>query len=237
MRVPLAWLKRKYDIRMLSLTAALLIAPNMHKPVEDTFFVTVDEDVWVYPHASDPGGDSALRVWGLGGKAVAPTPADAENYSYGFLKFAFNNVPADKKLVGAYMFLKPTGKPEIDPASKDWPLEVRPLKGKFDEKSWTQEQLSSTSPSETEVYGSGVVALTDGPSSGEKEYEIKIDLLGKDSKFSEAVLKAIKDKQPMFLALTSKYDVSEMGMKGVYKVFSKDNKSEMDRPRIVLKFE
>jgi hypothetical protein len=44
------------------------------------------------------------------------------------------------------------------------------------------------------------------------------------------------NSKPMCLALTSKYDVAEMGMKGIYKVFSKDNKDSVVRPRLILEF-
>ena len=219
---------------MISLAVAMLLATP--RPVVDTYLVEADQDVWVYPHSSDPGGDSFLRVWGLGGKSVAASAGDAEDFSYSYLRFSFDKVPTDKKLVGAYMFLKPAGTPEIDANAKSWPLEVRPLKGKFTEKDWAYTQISDVSPSESEVYGTGVVSAADGPGA-EKAFEIKIDLMGKDSKFSTALSKMLSEKQPMFVALTSKYDVSEMGMKGVYKVFSKDNKDELIRPRLVLKFE
>lgn len=219
---------------MISLAAAILF--SMPRPADDTVLIPADQDVWVYPHASDPAGDSYLRAWGVGGKAVAASAGEAEDFSYSYLRFSFDKVPKDKKLVGATLFLTPAGAPEIDPASKSWPLEVRPLKGTFSEKDWVYSQIADVSPSDSEVYGTGIIASGQTPG-GEKTFEIKIDLMGKNSKFASAFSKLLGESKPMYVALTSKFDVSEMGQKGVYKVFSRDNKDEAVRPKLVLKFE
>ena len=215
---------------MISLAVAVMFS-NL-RPTFETVTIPVDQDVWVYPHASDPGGDPALRAWGVGGKAVAATAADAEEFSYGYLRFSFSGIPDGKKLVGATMVFKPVGNPEINPDASKWPLEVRSLVGTFTEKDWDYSQVGKIYPS-GDIFGTGILAKADDGDG----LQIKVDLLGKDSKFSSAFDKAVKDKQPMHFALTSKYDVSELGQKGVYKVYSKDNKDEAVRPKIVLKFE
>lgn len=217
---------------MISLAAAILL--SLAKPSDDVVTVNDDQDVWVYPHASDPAGDSALRAWGVGGKAVAADAGEAEEFSYGYLRFSFN-VPDGKKLVGASLVVTPVGTPEINPDSKKWPLEARPLVGTFAERSWSYDQVEKVHPSATDIFGTGVIAAA---RSGQG-LEIVIDLMGKDSKFGDAFAKALKDKQPIYLALTSKYDVSEMGQKGVYKVYSKDNPNNPTStlPHLELKFE
>ncbi|MCE2766770.1 MAG: hypothetical protein LW628_07630 [Fimbriimonadaceae bacterium] len=120
----------------------------------------------------------------------------------------------------------------INPASKDWPLEARGLSAVFDEKKFVFENAAKISPTES-LYGTGVV--TEGEIDKEARI-IKINLLDKKSKFSEDVKAYLGNSKPMCLALTSKYDVAEMGMKGIYKVFSKDNKDSVVRPRLILEF-
>ncbi len=205
------------------LFAALLNRPLALETIESS------EDVWVYSHASDPGGDSALRVFGNGGNAVAASAGDLESFSYGYLKFDVSSLPKDKKLASAELVLTPSGKPVVDPAAKDWPLEARPLVGKFSEKTWGFEMASDVKPLGSSVYGSGVIKAT----SAADGFEIRMNLLGEKSTFSGDFAKLTDS---LFVALTTKYDASEQGMKGMYKVFSRDNKDRAVRPRLELKF-
>ncbi len=188
-------------------------------------------DVWVYSHASDPGSDSALRIFGNGGNAVAKTSGDLESFSYGYLKFDLTSIPSNPKIVSAELVLTPVGKPAIDPNSKNWPLEARPLVGSFEEKTWTFDLAQDITPSKDQVFGSGVIKTT----SVDEQYEIRINLLGEKSTFKDLVSRGSESKLPIFMALTSKYDASELGMKGMYKVHSKDNKDQAVRPRIEIK--
>lgn len=206
------------------LFAALLAQPLASESIEAT------EDVWVYSHASDPGGDSALRIFGNGGHAVAGSAGDLESFSYGYLKFDLSGLPKGKKLTSAELILTPAGKPVVDPASKDWPLEVRPMVGSFAEKTWAFEMASDVTPSKDSVYGNGVIKQAGDT------FEIRMNLLGEKSKFTGDLGKLIDSARPLFVALTSKYDASEQGMKGMYKVYSRDNKERALRPRLELKF-
>ncbi len=45
-----------------------------------TIELTPTDDIWVYPHASDPEKDGYLRCWGVDGQAVAPDPAQNEEF-------------------------------------------------------------------------------------------------------------------------------------------------------------
>ncbi len=210
------------------MVSTLLFAALLNRPVlAET--IEASEDVWVYSHASDPGGDSALRIFGNGGRAVAASAGDLESFSYGYLKFDVSSLPKDKKIASAEMILTPSGKPAVDPAAKDWPLEVRPLVGKFAEKTWAFEMAGDISPSPKSLYGSGVIKTT----TADDTFEIRINLLGEKSAFAEDFAKLT---DTLFVALTSKYDASEQGMKGMYKVFSRDNKERAVRPRLEIKF-
>lgn len=205
------------------LFAALLSRPLLTETIE------ASEDVWVYSHASDPGGDSAMRIFGNGGRAVAASAGDLESFSYGYLKFDLTSLPKGKKLESAELVVTPFGKPAMDPASKDWPLEARPLKGKFEEKTWFFEMAGDVNPIADSIYGSGVIKTT----TTDDVFEIRMNLLGEKSKFA---VDFAKSPSTLYVALTSKYDASEQGMKGMYKVYSRDNKDRTVRPRLELKF-
>ncbi|MBI1331912.1 MAG: hypothetical protein GC165_03435 [Armatimonadetes bacterium] len=218
---------------MISVAAALVLS-NLRVPA-DTVSLTADQDVWVYAHSSDAAGEPYLMAWGVGGKAIADNPDDAESCSYSYLRFSLDQIPAGKKLVGATMILKPMGSPEINPAAKDWPLEVRPLKGTFTEREWSYDVASTVVPM-PEIFGTGIIGAVSG-SADAKDLEIRVDLMGKTSKFGDAFAAAAKDKKPMYFALTSKYDPSNQGRSGVYRLYSRDNKDESVRPKLVLTFE
>jgi hypothetical protein len=223
---------------MISLAVALTLT-NLIRPIDgDTFITFASDHIWVYPNATDPAGDETLKIWGVGGKAVAPTPADSESFGYGYIKFDLKGLPSGKKLVGAWMILTPFGTPEIDKNAKDYPLEVRPLNGKFTGKTWSYDQAATVNPSATEIFGSGIIAQADGTTS-KNRIEIKCDLMGTKSKFAETFAKALATKEPMFFALTSKYDASELGRQGIYKIFASDRpeSSVLRAPQLVLKFE
>ncbi len=219
---------------MISLAVSLLFS-HASLRLDDPVTVIASEDVWVYPNAGEPSTDETFRVWGVGGRAVAEKPEQAESFGYGYLKFALPGAPEGKKLVSAFMVLKPSGSMKVDKVMADYPLEVRPLVGKFEEKKWTYDQSSTVYPGDT-IYGKGVVAQVEGSSDASK-LEIRIDLMGAKSKFGEAFGKASSAKEPMFFALTSKYDAGELGREGIYRIYTRDRKEGDVKPKIVLKFE
>lgn len=216
---------------MLTLVASyVLAAPAMAQ----SFSLSPTDDAWVYPHASEGAVDPFLRVWGSAGRAVAPSAGDVENYSYSYLKFAVDKLPADKELESATLVLTPSGKPEMPENRKDFPLEVRPLVGDFKESDWAYDKINSIFPNATEIFGKGVIE-----SKGEgdqKTYEIRIDLTGEKSKFKDALKALVTSKSPLNLALASKVDPAEQGRAGVYKVYSNNNKDENLKPTLILRY-
>ena len=219
---------------MISLAVTLLLS-HVTLRLDDPVTIIASEDVWVYPNSSDPGADETFKIWGIEGKAVAAKPEDAESFGYGYLKFDFASVPAGKKLVSAFMVLKPVAKMTVDKNAKDYPLEVRPLVGKFAEKTFEHGLTATVYPGDS-IFGTGVVAPVAG-STEVKELEIRVDLMAKKSTFAEMFRKAAKGDKAMFFALTSKYDAAELGRDGIYRIYTRDRKEENMKPRIVLKFE
>jgi hypothetical protein len=217
---------------MISLAAAFALSIVCLR-MDDPVTVIASDDVWVYPNAPEPGTDEVFRVWGVGGKATAEKPTEAESFGYGYLRFELPAVPDGKKLVGAWMVLKPTGTMKVDKNAKDYPLEVRPLVGKFAEKTFEYGMTSSVYPGD-KIYGKGIVAQVEG-SADAGNLEIRVNLMDpKNPLFAEAYAKS---SNPMFFALTSKYDASENGREGIYRIYTKDKKEAELKPRIVLKFE
>ena len=68
--------------------------------------------------------------------------------------------------------------------------------------------------------------------SADKPFQIVIDL-GKPE-FFEYATAAAKNGGDLYLALCTKVDVAEVGMKSMYKVFSKDAETEANKPKLVL---
>ncbi len=219
---------------MISLAVTLLLSHATLR-LDEPVTIIASEDVWVYPMASDPGADETFKVWGIEGKAVAGKPEEAESFGYGYLKFDFSAVPSGKKLVSAFMILRPIAKMTVDKNAKDYPLEVRPLVGRFAEKTFEHGMTATVFPGES-IFGTGVVAPAVG-SSDAKELEIRVDLMAKKSPFAEMYGKAVSGDKAMFFALTSKYDAAELGRDGIYRIYTRDRKEENMKPRIVLKFE
>src|SRR5688572_11914071 len=99
--------------------------------------LTPTDDVWVYPHASDPQKDGYLRVWGVGGQAVASDPTQADEYSYSYLKFDLSKLPKDAKIQSAVLTMTHTPDPTWQVSdAKSAPVEVRVLAKDFSEKKW-----------------------------------------------------------------------------------------------------
>lgn len=219
---------------MITLVASALLAAPL---AFETIALSASDDAWVYPHASEGGTDLFLRVWGSGGRSVAPTAADAENFSYSYLKFSTEKLPVGKTLESATLILKPSGKPELAANRKEFPMEVRPLKGAFKESNWVYDNISSTYPSLDEVFGKGIIELKDpAAAEADRQYELRIELTGEKSKFKEAVAKAVADKAGISLALVSLVDPAEQGRGGVFKVYSNNNTDENLKPTLILRY-
>ncbi len=216
----------------------LFLAPPIQA---DTITLTPSDDVWVYPHASDPGRDETVRIWGAGGRSVAADPIDAEDFAYGYLRFKLPAHIKSARIVGATLELTNVINDELDPDEvAASPLEVRPLIGTFDEKSWTYTNIAKTHPNGKVVWGKGGPKLVKG-----EPVKISIDLMvrGKDQvgptdfhKVLSASFPATADAEgQLALALTTTVDAAAVGMKRIYKIYTKEAE-ESRRPRLVLRF-
>lgn len=207
-----------------------------HSPT--TIDLVPTDDVWVYPHASDPSKDPFLRIWGSEGNAVAPSPDDAQNYSYSYLKWDVSKIPSDAKIKSASLVLTHVAGAAftLDYAKKH-PIEARPLGTTFTEKKWQYDNATTLFPPKDAkaIYGSGApTAIGDD----EATFKIEIDLLKGPKDFKKALQDAVAtNEKQLGMALTSTTNPEEMGMKFVYKVYSKDAEKAEYRPTIHIELE
>lgn len=186
------------------------------------------DDVWVYPHASDPAGDAFMRIWGTQGDAVAPDPASAAEFSYGYLRFDVPAPAEGRRLVEARLEVTQDKNPPYTlDLAKASPLQARPLVGTFEEKTWTYGDSAKVYPGPL-AYGEGAPAAVDA----EKPTPIVIDLLKGPADFRTATANG----GWVSLALTTTMDVAT-GNRTVYRLYTRDTETEAYRPRLVLRYE
>lgn len=196
--------------------------------------LTPTDDVWVYPHASDPARDEYLRVWGVGGQSVADDPAFAADFSYSYLKWDLTGVPKDRKLLEARLVLTHIANPSFDLATANAkPLEARPLASTFSEKQWAFDKSAKIAPLKGDKASFGVSKVGAMPAEG-KEFKIEIDLLKGPNDFA-STLKG--SGTSLELALVSRMDPAETEVRSTYKLFSKDAEKPDRRPVLRLVFE
>jgi hypothetical protein len=209
---------------MLTVLASLVIGMG----AQGLAFTPTD-DVWVYPHASDPQRDGYLRVWGVEGQAVAADPTQADEFSYSFVKFDLSKLPAGSKIKSAVLTLTHTPDPTWQASdAKAAPLEARLLKGDFSEKSWDFGLGKSIFP----VSGKEAVLGSFAPSkvAAGQPISFEVDLMKGPAKF------ALADGKVAF-ALTSTLDPSAIGNRAVYKFYSKDYDKPEYRPKLTIAIE
>jgi hypothetical protein len=214
-----------YTIFMIAAIAALAIGLSAQ-----TLELTPTDDVWVYPHASDPQKDGYLRVWGVGGQAVASDPGQADEYSYSFLKFDLSKLPKTAVLKSVVLTVVHTPDPTWHPSdSKASPLEVRPLAKDFAEKGWEFSLGKTVFPSgrKEDVYGAFAPAKVDAG----QPIKFEVDLLKGPNKL------LLSAGGSFAIALTSTLDPSSVGNRAVYKFFSKDYDKVEYRPKLVITYE
>ncbi|MBX7135927.1 MAG: hypothetical protein K1X67_24935 [Fimbriimonadaceae bacterium] len=213
------------------MVTAMLLATLV---VPQTFTKTPTDDVWVYPHASDPQKDAYLRIWGAGGKAVAGKSESIEDFSYCYLKFDLSDIPGEATLKEARLILTAVADPGWTKSDlKSTPLEARLAGSGFTEKDWVYESFAAKlAPGEAKESIFGVAEV--GEIEKGKEPVLTIDLLAGPGKFADEV-KAAKGKA-LALALTSRLDPSELGRAAIIKTYSKDG-PEKFRPVLRLVFE
>jgi hypothetical protein len=71
--------------------------------------------------------------------------------------------------------------------------------------------------------------------SADKPFQIVIDL--SKPEFYEYIAAAAKSGGELNLSLCTKVDLAEVGMKSMYKLFSKDAETEANKPKLVLETE
>ncbi len=122
---------------VLSCVAALALASSA--ALAQFNVGTPDNDVWVYPHAGNPGGDPVIRLWGDGVNDINPTgyPGTLETqpyFSHGFFSWDLSRVPGNWRWNGATITLTVTPDTNYDPQRYD--VYLRLLSDSFDEFTW-----------------------------------------------------------------------------------------------------
>jgi hypothetical protein len=210
---------------------ALLLATLAGSPQVLTFEPT--DDVWVYPHASDPSKDPYLRVWGSEGKSVAPAAEELDEFSYSYLKFNLKTLPKGK-IEEATLTLTSIADPGYTADYiKDNPVEARPLKSDFTEKTWEYDIARTLfpEPGAKSVYG---LAYPSKWPAG-KPFTVEIDLLKGPADFRIDSKQAANGDGSFAIALTSTDDVQTMGSTAVYKFYSKDADKKEYHPVLRIK--
>lgn len=201
-----------------------------------TVTLTPTDDIWVYPHASDPQRDEFLRVWGAEGKSVAGASDAVESFGYSYLQFDVSSVKPDATLKSAKLYLWHVADPAWTKEDlKATPIEVRAVASGFSEKTWAYESGIQSYPPKAGAEGLFGVTVLEGAMAQGKPVCLVVDLLGPKSSFATYLRKASAGGGKLALALTSAIDPSEnRGM--VFKLHSKEG-PEATRPQLLLAFE
>jgi hypothetical protein len=216
----------------------LLLAAGAIALAPQTFDLSPTDDVWVYPHASDPEKDPFLRAWGSGGKSVSATPDEAGEFSYSYLKWDLSTLPkTGSKLTEARLTVWLVADPGYtEQYAKENPLEVRPVKPEFAEKGWNFDIAAKVIPTADAkgVFGS---AYPKGYKKDGKEIALAIDLLKGPGDLRKHLAELLMTSNPKLgLALTASMDPSDAGRTAVYKLYSKDAERKEVRPVLHLVF-
>lgn len=197
-----------------------------------TVSLTPTDDIWVYPHSSDPARDANLRIWGSDDKPAATSASDLEQFSYSFLKFPIDSL-TDEKPKAARLILWSVANPTFTiEQSKRAPLQVRPVSADFTEKTWTYNQAEKLMPdaSDKAVFGEKSVAEV----SSEAPFRIEIDLLKGPGKFAGYLVNAKRSGKPFAIALTAALDVTDN--RSSYKIYCRDAERETLRPKLEIDY-
>ncbi len=204
-----------------------LLALALIRPPHAVELVPTD-DVWVYPHASDQR-DAYLRVWGAEGASVAATADGAQSFSYAYLRFDLTGL-SDERVAEATLTLFHVSDPAFSAgASKQSPIEVRPVSAKFTEKTWDYDAGIAASPPAGKESIFGSTAVIKWPES--LPFSVTIDLTSGKGGFLKGLEEA-KKANALGLALTSSLDAST---RAVYKFYSKDGEPRY-RPTLRIVF-
>lgn len=206
--------------------------------VPQTVNLTPTDDIWVYPHATDPSSDAYLRVWGMGGHALPEDSAESSDYGFSLAQWSIPSTLEGKKLVSAKLHLFQIANPKFTVReSTKHPLEARPGNSGFSEKTWQYTDLAKFFPvtGSKAVFGTG---CPDATSVLTADFEITIDLLKGPNDFAKYLTEALTAKKPLALDLTTSLDITgDQGDTKLYKLYSKDAPAPEKRPRLELVFE
>jgi len=201
---------------MLTALVCLVVGP--------TWTAVASDDVWVYPHASTPGGEPFMRVWGSGTRAIDSAVPPGDEYSYGYVQFALKGAPAGE-LASAELIVwnvpNESLKPEV---MKENPLEIYGLNQTFKEDTFSFN--SSVGPVEPRL-GKAVGSV-------EKDgIKLSVNLLDEKGNFKKLWASA-RDKGSLGFALSSAISPAE-SRSMIYKINSKEG-PEAVRPTLKLTF-
>lgn len=126
--------------RSLSIATALIGSALAASTALAQFDVGVaSDDVWVYRHSGNPGGDPVIRVWGTSGLDINPTGypgrgPSQDYFSYGFMSWDLSSVPRNYEWRGATVTVTIAPDTNYDPATND--VYLRLITNSFDENTW-----------------------------------------------------------------------------------------------------
>lgn len=191
-----------------------------------THTLSASDDVWVYPHASDPGSDNVMRVWGDGSSAIDLDAMEQGEFSMGYLQFPLEGLGSGK-LSSAKLTLTVQSTDAItEDDFKKFPLEVHGLSGKLEEKKFS---FGGDVKPLKGLLGTGV-AVKDGD-----VWRVTFDLLaGETPKFPAYFEKAQKAG---YLGLSLGSSISPVDSRShIYRILTKEN-PESSRPSLKLEID
>jgi hypothetical protein len=186
------------------------------------------DDVWVYEHSVDPGGDPISRVWGDGTRSFRDTYPPGQEFSYTYLRFDLGSLTGTSYQVESAV-LRITSRPAgySRQAALDNPLEARALGKDFTEATWNY--ADPTNPNPLGLFGSGDMS---GHSTA-SDYVIPIDLNKNRSLFGQAFNTAVRSDKKFKVALTSRLRVNDMGGQP-YRLYTRDFPLVVRQPLLEL---
>lgn len=197
-----------------------------------TSFTSVEvatDDIWVYPHASDPATDVFLRAWGNSDGPVAGVEDGAASYS--LVKFKTVDGAGPIKSATLILWLAPNPVYGADEVANT-PLQARLARGDFSESAWSDAVEKRVRPyghpDHVLGFGAPMKIVENEPS------EVKIDLLKGPADFRAAYDRA-RTAGSIGLAITT--SLSPDGRQGYsYKLHSR-HAGEVLAPKLVIEFE
>lgn len=184
-------------------------------------------DAWVYPHSSNPGQESVLRVWGDGETILDPVHPSEGTFSYAFMQWKLSESAKPLKAARLELFIQS----HADLSEEDMkasPLVAVPLSSSFEENTYMSTNVEPRPLNQ-------VLGKAKAEKAGEN-WKLTIDLLSEEGKpFNKLIEAAMKGNKVLSIALVSKISPAE-SRGHIYRVHSKEA-SETLRPRLFLDWE